>query len=207
MRLPRFGGIKLGRDGRALRASRAQGEVRLTENGSLRKACGWGRRPDGRPLEASISGSGYDPVTGRWTAKDSKGLEGGLNLYEYAGNDPINHIDPSGQDWLDWDLRVEAEFLMGLADGMSLGLGPLARKGWDAAFDDNLSGQVSQCSGAYKAGGWASFAIGSAPLRFSRLGKGAGEPAAAGGEAPPLVQRPNTRLRFAVRRAPRASSL
>src|SRR5258708_18437702 len=38
-----------------LRAPRAQGEVRPTENGSLRKARGWRRRRDGRPLEASIS--------------------------------------------------------------------------------------------------------------------------------------------------------
>src|SRR5260370_39160086 len=36
----------------ALRAPRAQGEVRPTENGSLRKARGLRRRGDGRPLEA-----------------------------------------------------------------------------------------------------------------------------------------------------------
>src|SRR5712692_2694279 len=36
-----------------LRAPRAQGEVRPTENGSLRKARGWRRPRDGRPLEAS----------------------------------------------------------------------------------------------------------------------------------------------------------
>jgi hypothetical protein len=38
----------------ALRAPRAQGGVRPTGNGSLRKARGWRRRRDGRPLEASI---------------------------------------------------------------------------------------------------------------------------------------------------------
>jgi hypothetical protein len=39
----------------ALRAPRAQGEVRPIENGSLRKARGWRRRSDERSLEAPVS--------------------------------------------------------------------------------------------------------------------------------------------------------
>ena len=38
----------------------------------------------------------YEPGTGRWAAKDPIFLRGGLNLYVYVENDPINSIDPTG---------------------------------------------------------------------------------------------------------------
>jgi RHS repeat-associated protein len=38
----------------------------------------------------------YDPVTGRFTQEDPIGLAGGLNLYGYAGGDPVNFSDPFG---------------------------------------------------------------------------------------------------------------
>ena len=40
----------------------------------------------------------YDPETGRWISKDPIGLSGGLNLYAFCGNDPLNRNDPVGQD-------------------------------------------------------------------------------------------------------------
>ena len=44
----------------------------------------------------------YDPQVGRFISEDPLGFDGGdLNLYAYAGNNPINFIDPEGKNpWL-----------------------------------------------------------------------------------------------------------
>lgn len=39
----------------------------------------------------------YDPVTGRWTAKDPAGFEGGENFYLYGAGDPVNAVDVTGE--------------------------------------------------------------------------------------------------------------
>ena len=38
----------------------------------------------------------YDPASGRFTQEDPIGLAGGINLYAFAGSDPVNHSDPFG---------------------------------------------------------------------------------------------------------------
>jgi RHS repeat-associated protein len=38
----------------------------------------------------------YDPDTARWLSRDPVAENGGVNLYSYANNQPINNIDPDG---------------------------------------------------------------------------------------------------------------
>jgi RHS repeat-associated protein len=38
----------------------------------------------------------YDPATGRFTQQDPIGLAGGLNLFGFAGGDPVSYSDPFG---------------------------------------------------------------------------------------------------------------
>ncbi len=38
----------------------------------------------------------YDPALGRYLKADPIGLDGGLNVYAYAGSNPVNLFDPTG---------------------------------------------------------------------------------------------------------------
>jgi RHS repeat-associated protein len=46
----------------------------------------------------------YDPETGRWLSNDPIGISGGLNLYAFCANNPVNFVDPMGLDV--WVLEV-----------------------------------------------------------------------------------------------------
>jgi RHS repeat-associated protein len=49
----------------------------------------------------------YDSQTGRWLSNDPIGISGGLNLYEFCGNNPIMYTDPSGLETKDGSAYVK----------------------------------------------------------------------------------------------------
>jgi len=60
-----------------------------------------------------------DPRSGRWLNRDPLGERGGLNLYAYVGNDPINAVDPFGLVLFGWLVGGEVE-------AGSAGVGPVS---------------------------------------------------------------------------------
>ena len=70
---------------------------KVTETGAVRTDFAFTGHHFDRPSGLALTWwRGYDPSLGRWLSKDPIGLAGGVNLYGYVDNDPINYTDPSG---------------------------------------------------------------------------------------------------------------
>ncbi len=54
----------------------------------------------------------YDPSVGRYISADPIGLNGGINLYGYVQNDPVNWVDP-------WGLKSTGSILGDIAAGFN----------------------------------------------------------------------------------------
>jgi RHS repeat-associated protein len=67
----------------------------------------------------------YDPGTGRFTQQDSIEVIGNPshgNRYQYAGDNPVNYIDPSGQfSFTDLLVTVGIDTLAGTLSGAAAG--------------------------------------------------------------------------------------
>ncbi len=59
----------------------------------------------------------YNASTGRWLNRDPKGIEGGSNLYAFAGNNPLNAFDALGAEIEEEETAAGAEAEIGSEGG------------------------------------------------------------------------------------------
>ncbi len=92
----------------------------------------------------------YRPDLGRYLTPDPIGIAGGINLYSYAGQNPIMRRDLLGlYSWSEFG-HDAAHFWIGLGDVVSLGTTKMIR-GTDWYGGDYYT---DECSYAYRAGEW-----------------------------------------------------
>jgi RHS repeat-associated protein len=84
----------------------------------------------------------YDPGTGKFINRDPIGYGGGMNLYGFAGGNPVNESDPNGTDGFD----NVSNFFAGWGDTLSFGGSGRVRQ-WIGVDD-----VVDRSSGAYVGG-------------------------------------------------------
>lgn len=111
--------------------------------GGVSSSEGFGAQRDATPSMRKLSffrNRVYDQATGRWTQEDPIGVAGGVNLYQFNGNNPITFTDPFGlcpcsdreEGWADTD--------PGLFDPVALAAGGIV--GGLRAFGARVAGAV-----------------------------------------------------------------
>jgi len=60
----------------------------------------------------------YDPEVGRYFRVDPIGLDGGLNIYDYVHQNPINYFDPDGQFVIPFALPAIPPLLSAIGEGI-----------------------------------------------------------------------------------------
>jgi RHS repeat-associated protein len=89
--------------GRVLEVRDQSGNLSCEADGSWRSGIGnrylWqGREYSWRTGLYYFRARWYDPITGRWLSNDPIGISGGLNQYVFCANNPVNFVDPRGQE-------------------------------------------------------------------------------------------------------------
>ncbi len=80
----------------------------------------------------------YDCSTGRWSSEDPEGEDGGINLYEYAGNDAVCNYDPLGlvlHAVTDKDIETEMLSICKRCSGVNSYHKPISGMTWDEYAD------------------------------------------------------------------------
>ena len=93
----------------------------------------------------------YDPETGRYITADPIGLRGGINLYSYVQNNPVNWIDPEGRSWITYGIGTIGIGVISADDATGIGISddwliPIIA-GWmlsNAASDRDLQKEIEQ---------------------------------------------------------------
>ena len=88
----------------------------------------------------------YEPETGRWLSPDPIGFSGGLNLYAFCGNDPINYVDPSGLAIV----RNKTPWPIVVSGGLGIGKGHANRKNYYAVIPPGSTGGGEYPLAAYE---------------------------------------------------------
>ncbi len=94
----------------------------------------------------------YDPRTGRWLQRDPSDAESGdPNSYRFCGNDPVNQVDPDGEDWLDFVPIIGSgrDLLEGIQEG---DWGKIAMGAGGLLLDITSGGTGSLVKGIIKGG-------------------------------------------------------
>ncbi|HVI72041.1 MAG TPA: RHS repeat-associated core domain-containing protein, partial [Pyrinomonadaceae bacterium] len=101
----------------------------------------------------------YEPKAGRFLSEDPLGLEGGINPYVFAGDDPVNNADPTGRDYVTnsgycppgYELRkVEEEEAWCVRDPIPWGLQELQQALASVNAWSTIQAQLSrECKGGF----------------------------------------------------------